>query len=292
MNNPDKTKQIVIISGKGGTGKTTLAAALTDLAENQTIADCDVDAADLHILLKPEITDTQPYSGGKKAFIVRERCTECGICEDYCRFDAIHDLWIDPIACEGCGFCVKICPERAINFNQAITGSYRQGIFDHSDFFGARLQPGEGSSGKLVSQVKQQAQKQAETVQRKWFFIDGPPGIGCPVNASVTGADLILAVTEPAVSGLHDLQRVIHLALSFNISVAVVINKHDLNFEITRKIEHHAAQNRFPVIGYIPFDEQVVTALMQEQTITKYPDCPAAREIEKIWANIQELLID
>jgi MinD superfamily P-loop ATPase len=285
----NKTKQIVIISGKGGTGKTTLAAALTDLAENQVVADCDVDAADLHILLKPEIISKTPYSGGKKAFIHQDLCTKCGLCEAYCRFNAINDFQVDTIACEGCGLCFRLCPEQAIDFENASTGIYQEGIFDHSHFFGARLQPGEGSSGKLVSQVKSQAQKEAESSHRDWYFVDGPPGIGCPVNSSLTGADLAIVVTEPTVSGLHDLQRVILLAGRFKIPIMVVINKCDINSEIAREIEQHATHNNCQVIGHIPFDEAVVQALMQEQTVIHYSNSAAAQEIKSIGNQIMHM---
>ncbi|MEJ2635749.1 MAG: ATP-binding protein [Calditrichia bacterium] len=294
MNNLKQTtwsKQIVIISGKGGTGKTTLAAALADLAENRLVADCDVDAADLHILLKPEITDVNPFTGAKKAYINQALCSECGLCEEYCRFDAIENFKVDTIACEGCGFCVRICPEKAIDFNEHVSGFYQKGAFDDSDFFGAYLQPGEGNSGKLVSQVKKSALNQVKTKQREWYIIDGPPGIGCPVNASLNGADLILVVTEPTVSGVHDLQRVIQVALQFKIPVAIVINKCDLNPQIAREITQYAAQNQFPVFGKIPFDEQVVRALMHGHLITRYPDSLACKEIRNIWSNIERYFI-
>lgn len=280
-------KQIVIVSGKGGTGKTTITAALAVLSQNTVVADCDVDAANLDILLKPTIEKTEPYIGGKKAEIDSVRCTKCSLCEEYCRFDAIHNFSVDPIACEGCGFCVRICPEGAIEFREAISGKYFAGAFNSSPFFSAKLQPGEGNSGKLVSEVKKQADNIMQTASWEWYYGDGPPGIGCPVNASMTGADLVLVVTEPTVSGLHDLERLVQLTKRFQISTAVVINKFDLNSEMTIKIESFALRNGLPLMGKIPFDETVVWSLMKEKNIIDFPDSPAANAILSIWQSVQ-----
>ncbi|HFE63504.1 hypothetical protein B1H10_05160 [candidate division KSB1 bacterium 4484_188] len=283
-------KQVVIISGKGGTGKTTLTAAFIALSENKLVADCDVDAADLHILLNPVIHQSHVFIGGKKAKIDPQRCTECGLCETYCRFDAIHNFVVDPIACEGCGFCVRLCPDDAIDFKVAPSGNYYESVFGDSEFFHAKLIPGEGNSGKLVSQVKKQAEKTMRNNNREWYFVDGPPGIGCPVNASLTEADFVVAVTEPTISGLHDLERLIKLIERFKIPTGVVINKHDLNQEMTQRIERYAIKSGLTVLGTIPFDEQVVKSLLQKKIITEFPDSIAAREIKTIWTSIQLLL--
>ena len=290
MTKNDEHKQIVIVSGKGGTGKTTITAAFTALADGQVIADCDVDAADLHILLKPEITQTLPYAGGKKARINIDLCSQCGICVEYCRFEAIENFIINPVKCEGCGFCVKLCPNNAIEFEDAIAGFYFDGKAGSDPFLSARLNPGEGNSGKLVSRVKQQAKKALQDNWKKWMFVDGPPGIGCPVNASLSGADFILIVTEPTVSGLHDLRRIIKLIQRFDIPAGIIINKFDLNKEMSNKIQCLARNERLPVLGQIPFDETVIESLMNEEIITHYSKSPAGKIIIEAWQKIQNLL--
>ena len=286
----DAHKQIVIVSGKGGTGKTTITAAFAALADSQVIADCDVDAADLHILLKPEITQTHPYTGSKKARINIDLCSQCGICEEYCRFDAIKNFIIDSVKCEGCGFCVKLCPDNAIEFEDTIAGFYFKGKVGPHPFLSARLNPGEGNSGKLVSQVKQQAQKVLQQSWKKWMIVDGPPGIGCPVNASLSGADFILIVTEPTVSGLHDLRRIVKLIQRFDVSAGIIINKFDLNKEISNKIQCLARNEKLPVLGQIPFDETVIESLMKEEIITHYPNSSAGKIIIEAWQKIGKLL--
>lgn len=313
---------IAVASGKGGTGKTTIAINLVLSVRNAVFLDCDVEEPNGHLFLNPDVEQEETvgrlipevdyeccdFCGEcarvceyhaitvlpDQVLLFEEMCHSCGGCAYLCPQYAIREvekpmgiLGEGKVYPERCGFCVKICPEQAIDFKEVISGIYRQGRFDHSDFYGAKLWPEEGTSGKLVSQVKQQAQKQAKTRQREWFFVDGPPGIGCPVNASLTGADLIVAVTEPTVSGYHDLQRVIHLALRIKIPIAVVINKYDLNSEIAQRIKQHATQNNYPVIGQIPFDKQVVLSLMQKKTMTQYPGSPAACEIKNIWSKIK-----
>ena len=286
----DAHKQIVIVSGKGGTGKTTITAAFAALADSQVIADCDVDAADLHILLKPEITQTHPYTGSKKARINIDLCSQCEICEEYCRFDAIKNFIIDSVKCEGCGFCVKLCPDNAIEFEDTIAGFYFKGKVGPHPFLSARLNPGEGNSGKLVSQVKQQAQKVLQQSWKKWMIVDGPPGIGCPVNASLSGADFILIITEPTVSGLHDLRRIVKLIQRFDVSAGIIINKFDLNKEISNKIQCLARNEKLPVLGQIPFDETVIESLMKEEIITHYPNSSAGKIIIEAWQKIGKLL--
>lgn len=283
-------QQIVILSGKGGTGKTTLAAALSVLFRKRVIADTDVDAADLHILLKPQLAESYPYLSGKKALIDAGHCTECGLCQEYCRFEAIQNYQVDPLACEGCGFCVQVCPENAIDLQETVSGHYHSGWIDGGILVDAVLQPGEGNSGKLVSQVKKQAVELAKSTAAEWLIVDGPPGIGCPVNASVTGADLVVIVTEPTISGLHDLERLVELLQRFHLSAGLVINKADLNQTICSQIKSYAENNQIAILGQIPFDETVVNALLEEKIITDFLDSPASREIKQIFKNISSLM--
>ncbi len=281
-------KQLVILSGKGGTGKTTIAAAFSKLAQNSVIADCDVDAADLFILLKPEIKDEVKFYGGKKASINKDICNQCGICNNFCRFDAIKNFKVDELLCEGCGFCQKICPQNAIDFQPVISGSYFNCKVDTSkNFLFARLMPGEGNSGKLVTELKKNSAEYFLQNGKEWFIVDGPPGIGCPVNASITAADLILLITEPTLSGLHDLERIIKLIKLFNISVRVVVNKFDINEEMTSKIEDYLKAEKIELAGKIPFDETVVRSLQQEKSIVEFPASKASIEITTIWNSLQ-----
>lgn len=282
------SKQVVILSGKGGTGKTTVTAALTALSRKCIVADCDVDAADLDILLKPIIEQGEIYIGGKKAEINLSQCTKCGLCEKYCRFNAIHNFVVDQINCEGCGLCVLLCSEEAIEFKETISGKYYSGSFNSSPFFSAKLSPGEGNSGKLVSEVKKRAGENIQNTILDWYFVDGPPGIGCPVNASLTGADLVIAVTEPTISGIYDLDRLLQLTERFKIDTALVINKYDINPKLTQRIESFSRLNHIKLLGKIPFDETVTMSLMQEKIITDFPDSQATRAISNIWESIQE----
>jgi MinD superfamily P-loop ATPase len=287
MENERTKKQLVILSGKGGTGKTTLAAAFSRLAENSVITDCDVDAADLFILLKPEIKEEMKFYGGKKPAINKDVCTQCGLCEQVCRFDAIKEFVIDDILCEGCGFCFRVCPANAIEFNKVISGNYYDGrIANNAEFLYAKLMPGEGNSGKLVTELKKKASDYFVQNKKDWFIVDGPPGIGCPVNASLSGADSVVLITEPTLSGLHDLKRIIKLIQSFKIQVSVVINKYDLNEEIVKEIETFLKAENISLIGKISFDEKVVFALQQEKSILDFPESKAAKEIITLWESL------
>jgi MinD superfamily P-loop ATPase len=282
--------QLLVISGKGGTGKTTLTAALTHLSRHAVVADCDVDAADLHLLIKPELYQSYEYFGGQKAVIDRDKCTKCDLCSDYCRFNAIDHFRINHLACEGCGFCYRICPDNAIEMHANISGYYNLARCKTGDFIFARLKPGEGNSGKLVSKVKNHAQKISDRKSIRWLFIDGPPGIGCPVNASLSGANIVLVITEPTVSGLHDLKRVIKLIMRFNIPAAVVINKYDLNRNMTDWIEKFAKKIHLLFVARIPFDDAVENALMAGKTVMEYAQSPAAMAISGIWHKINKLM--
>jgi len=284
----NKLKQLVIISGKGGTGKTILTASFAALAENKVMADCDVDAADLHLLLKPEIKERHLFRSGVTAVINKELCVECGKCIEVCRFDAISDDYmIDPVSCEGCAFCSYACPAGAIKMEENTSGEW----FISSTRFGpmvhAKLGIAEENSGKLVSLVRQKAKEIAEGKNLEWVIVDGSPGIGCPVIASLSGVDCALVVTEPTISGLHDADRVIRVAKHFSVQVKLVINKFDLNLEMTKKIEKYCKTEKIDLAGKIPFDESVVKAMVEGKTVIEFADGKAKKEIIKIWNTFQ-----
>ena len=283
-------KQITVISGKGGTGKTTITAALSYLAEKAVLADCDVDAADLHILLDPAVQRTEEFSGGKTAVIQKSLCTQCGACRELCRFGAIRGLEIDPVSCEGCGVCAALCPEKAITMVNKLSGHWFVSDTRNGPMVHARLGIAEDNSGKLVSQVRQEARRVAEEKSLAYVIIDGPPGIGCPVIASITGVDLVLVVTEPTLSGLHDLKRVLETAGHFNIPAAVCINKFDINPENTRVIEGFCARQEVCVVGKIPYARSVVAALMQKNTVFEHPCGEVSAEIARMWDTLTAMV--
>jgi MinD superfamily P-loop ATPase len=262
-------KQIVILSGKGGTGKTTFSGAFASLINKKIVIDCDVDAANLHLILKPKIINRYDFSGGKKALIDNFNCQQCGLCESICRFDAIHNYEIDQLSCEGCGFCFRICPYNAIKFGSSQSGHLFECVLeDESKFYYAKLFPGEGNSGKLVSEIKRKALENISG-EIKWVIVDGPPGIGCPVNASIAGADYVVIVTEPTVSGIHDLKRLLQLLNTFKIKAGVIINKNDLNKSISDQIYEYAEIHNIPVIGTIPYNTDFVKALINGANIVE-----------------------
>jgi MinD superfamily P-loop ATPase len=281
-------KQLTVLSGKGGTGKTTLTASVAVLAKKAILADCDVDAPDLHILLHPEIMRTQEFRGSKLAIINDAKCTECGLCREKCRFDAItEDIKVDPIACEGCGVCTVVCPVKAITLTERISGHAYISKTKYGFMAHAMLSPGETNSGKLVTLVRQNAKMLAEKENSDLVIIDGSPGIGCPVIASVTGADIGLVVTEPTMSGIHDLKRVLQLLKHFNVRPFVCINMYDVNRDNTEKILSFCKENSIEIAGRIPFNHQVTEAMVNERTIIEYsPESNVAKEIESIWKKI------
>jgi len=261
-------KQIVIISGKGGTGKTVIAGAFAALAKNKVLADCDVDAADLHLLLQPDIKERHVFKSGVTAFINKELCTQCGRCIELCRFNAIRkDFIVDPVACEGCAFCSFACPAKAIEMRENTSGEWFVSRTRFGDMVHAALGIAEENSGKLVALVRQKAKEIAENKNYTRVIIDGSPGIGCPVIASITGVDCALIVTEPTLSGLHDADRVIGVSRHFGIPAKLVVNKYDLNVEMTNKIEEYCTDKNIELIGKIPFDKSVVEAMVQGKTI-------------------------
>jgi len=284
-------KQLTIISGKGGTGKTTLAAAFASIAENAVMADCDVDAADLHLILDPKINKTFDFSGMKIAIKNSELCTECGECLANCRFGAIDEnLKIIEQRCEGCGVCEFICPEDAIKLldrqsGQAYNSTTRFGPMAH-----AVLNTAEEASGKLVSLVRNNAKEMAENGSKDLIIIDGPPGIGCPVIAAITGVDLVLIITEPTISGSHDLKRILGVADHFQIPCAVCINKCDINSDQSKSIQKYCKVNDIPVVGLIPYDEDFTRAMIQEQTIIEFSDNGLSYALQCIWEKILSLM--
>jgi len=285
-------KELIVISGKGGTGKTSLLGAFASLAENKVLCDADVDAADLYLILEPEIKDRQDFQEGHKAVIDKDRCTECGKCRELCRFHAISpEFEVNPIDCEGCGVCVYFCPVDAIDFpiktcGELFISDTRVGPMVH-----ARLGIAEDNSGKLVTLARQQARKLAKEKGLNLILTDGPPGVACPVIASITGADGVLIVTEPTLSGHHDMDRVVELANHFEIPAAVCINKYDLNRDMTETIEEYARDKGLPVVGRIPFDPSFTEAMVQKQTIMEYDaSCSAAQAVQGIWERLRSTL--
>jgi len=283
-------KQLTIISGKGGTGKTTVTAAFAHLAEHAVIADCDVDAADLHLILTPDIIRQEPFYGGQLPSIDYERCTRCGLCEQQCRFGAIQSAKVDPVSCEGCGVCAYVCPEKAISMKERLSGNWflsetREGPMVH-----ARLGIAAENSGKLVSIVRQQAKELAEKEKKNLVIIDGPPGIGCPVIASIGGVNLVLIVTEPTLSGIHDFKRILEVANHFNIPAMVCVNKCDINAENTRAIEGYCEEKGIAIAGNIPYAPEVTKAMLNGLSVVEYPCAEVTSEVKRIWRKVEERL--
>ena len=281
-------KELVVISGKGGTGKTSLMAALSSLAENKVLCDADVDAADLHLILDPEVIHRSDFKSGKTAVINNDLCTECGLCREMCRWDAIGAAYeVNAIDCEGCGVCVHFCPEAAIEFPENTCGEWFVSSTRYGPMVHARLGIAEENSGKLVARVRQEARKLAADRHHALILTDGPPGVGCPVIASIGGATAVLIVTEPTVSGQHDMERVAQLASHFKIPAMVCVNKFDLNSGLTREIEKYAAEKNIACLGRIPFDPIFTKAMIKAQTIFEYK---TGSEAEKAVANIWQRL--
>lgn len=280
-------KQILVISGKGGTGKTILTGAFAALVENKVMVDCDVDAADLHLLLSPAIKEKNIFRSGKTALIDKNKCVQCGKCIELCRYNAIsNDFIVDPIACEGCSFCSHICPAEAIEMQENESGEWYISDTRFGPLVHARLGIAEENSGKLVSLVRKQAKELAEKQKCDYVIIDGPPGIGCPVIASLSGIDCALVVTEPTLSGLHDAKRVIEVAQHFKVPVKLVVNKWDLNSNMTEQIEEYCGQNSISVAGRIPFDKTIVEAMVEGKTVVEYSNGGLKEIIEDIWKQL------
>ena len=285
-------KQLTVLSGKGGTGKTTITASFAVLAKNTVVADCDVNAPDLHMLLHPEIIKTQEFKGSKLAVIDKAKCVECGLCREKCRFDAItDDMKVDPIACEGCGVCTIVCPVDAITLTERISGHAYISKTKYGFMVHAMLSPGESNSGKLVTLVRQNARILTEKENSDLVIIDGPPGIGCPVIASVTGIDAGLVVTEPTMSGIHDLERALQLLKHFNVQPFVCVNMYDINKDNAENIVGFCEENGIKVAGKITFNPIVTEAMVNGKPIVEYaPGSAVTKEIEQIWKNLVSAL--
>jgi MinD superfamily P-loop ATPase len=281
-------REIVVVSGKGGTGKTSITAAFAQLAKNSVLCDADVDAADLHLLMKPAVKQRTDFTGGSLAVIDQSRCTECGRCRELCRFDAISPNYeVDGLACEGCGVCVDLCPEQVIDFPVQKCGEWFISDTRFGPMVHARLGIAEENSGKLVSLVRQESRKLAEDKALDLMITDGPPGIGCPVIAAIGGATVLVIVVEPTVSGLHDMSRVVDLAAHFKVPGMVCVNKYDLNPEMTEEIEELAKKRNMTLLGRIPFDPLFTRAMIAEQNIIEYRNSSeAAGVIRKVWQRI------
>lgn len=280
-------KQIVFISGKGGTGKSTLVSSLSILVQDKMLADCDVDAPNLGILLKGEVLKKDNYFGAKEAIIDSKACIKCGLCRETCRFDAISEEFeIIPMKCEGCGACVLVCPQEAIKLEKVKTGETFVSDTPRGTFSHAQLDIGAEGSGKLVTEVRKNIYNYKKN--EEWVLVDGSPGIGCVVIASITGTDAVVAVSEPTKSGKSDLERVLGVAKHFEIPAFVCINKYDLNPEVTSEIEDFCESNGYPVIGKIPFEPSIVKALQEFKTPVEAGNKAVTNEIMSIWLRLND----
>ena len=277
-------KELVVISGKGGTGKTVITASFAALAKNKVMADWDVYAADLHLLLQPQVKESHQFRSGKTAVLDMRACNQCGKCIVACRFDAISPGFrVDPLSCEGCGVCNHICEQKAIKMEENLAGEWFISETQYGPMVHAKLGIAEENSGKLVTLVRNQAKLLAEKHKYNLVIIDGPPGIGCPVIASIAGATAVLVVTEPTMSGLHDLDRVAKLANHFKMPILVCINKYDLNTEMADRIKQYCLQNGYKLIGKIPFDTVVVESLVNKKPVVEYSNNGVSEAIKNIW---------
>jgi MinD superfamily P-loop ATPase len=283
-------KEVIILSGKGGTGKTSIVGSFAAVAKNKVMADCDVDAADLHLLLNPSIKEKNEFRSGQVAVIDKDKCIECGLCQELCRFNAIKDYTVDPISCEGCGFCSHICPVEAISMKECKAGDWFVSDTKHGPLVHARLGIAQENSGKLVALVRQQAKELAEKKGFDYIISDGPPGIGCPVISSLSGVSLALIVTEPTLSGIHDMERVLAVCKHFGVLAMVCINKYDLNDKNTIAIHDYCRENGVEVAAMIPFDNIVTEAMVKGLSVVEHSDGRVAREIKSLWQHIDRKL--
>ena len=282
--------QVAIVSGKGGTGKTSIIASLAALARGKAVfADCDVDAPDLHLILQPEILERREFYGIKRAFIDKEKCIQCGICQDSCRFGAIADFEVETPLCEGCGVCQLVCPEDAVDMRDVQAGEAYISQTRFGPMVHAELYPGEEASGKLVAMVREMARDLAAEKNLDLILIDGSPGIGCPVIASLTGVDLALVVTEPTVTGEHDLVRLLDVADHFGIKTTVCINKYDLNPEAARKIEELCGKRGVKIAGRLPYHTSVVEAMVAGQAVVERGG-PVAQAMAEMYKRLEEMI--
>lgn len=287
-------REVVVISGKGGTGKTSLTAAFAHLAENAILCDLDVDAPDLHILLDPRVEHEEAFISGHEAVIDPARCTGCGVCLDMCQFGAVFEngevCRIDPFGCEGCKVCVAFCPEEAIEFPNRHCGQWYRSQTRFGPMVHARLFPGQENSGRLVSLLKKEARSLAAQTGADLILCDGSPGIGCPVISSLSQAHLAVIVTEPTVSGLHDLERVAALCDHFRVKVAVIVNKYDLNAEHTQSIETFCRDKSYTLAARLPHDMAMPKAMVQRLAVTEAEDSEFSRQVREAWESITKIL--
>ncbi len=290
----ESIKEIVVVSGKGGTGKTSITGALSFMFQNKVIADCDVDAANMHIILDlDEVLQTKEFTGGKKAKIDPSRCTKCGVCKDVCHYNAISENFvIDTFSCEGCGACHFLCPAQAVDFSPRLAGyCYICTVSGAGRFVFAELLPGEENSGKLVAMVRSEARAEAEKTGKELVFIDGPPGIGCPVISSITGTKLAIIVTEPTPTGIHDLKRIVGLVRHFQTRAALVVNKSDINGQYLQEMKRYCQENDILYLGEIPYENLITEAQKEGKTILDFaPQCEASAAIRGIHTKLQSIL--
>ena len=287
-------KELVVLSGKGGTGKTSLVAAFAALADRKVLADCDVDAADLHLILSPRTVQVQEFQGRRRAHILADRCAGCGVCAVHCRFGAISldgpgngaiakTCRVEPLTCEGCGVCAYVCPAQAVEFGTGRDGEWYVSETRHGPLVHARLDPGGENSGKLVTLVRERAHALAEERDLDLLLVDGSPGIGCPVIASIAGTNMVLGVAEPTLSGQHDLERLAGLTAHFRIPMAVCINKVDLNPGVASAIERWCQARGIRIVGRIPYDCRFSEAQMQRKSVVEFTDGPTAQALRDVW---------
>jgi MinD superfamily P-loop ATPase len=276
-------KELLIISGKGGTGKTSIAGSFAALAAPVVLVDCDVDAANLHLLLNPEIKEEHEFFGLPKATIDKDKCTGCNLCQELCHFDAISEGMVNPFLCEGCAFCFYICPEQAISLRDNVCGHWFISNTRYGPMVHAKLGIAEDNSGKLVAEVRKNAREAAKEKNLEIIITDGPPGIGCPVISSLSGIDLALIVTEPTLSGIHDLKRVVGLCKHFGVKTAVCINKYDLDEKNTRTIEEYCAEEDIQVVGKISFDPSVTKAMLNGRPVIELAQLNVSQQINAMY---------
>ena len=282
--------EILFISGKGGTGKTSITAAMVHLADNPVICDLDVDAPDLHLILRPELIQQTEFYSGNEAIIDPDKCSACGTCHEMCKYDAVYEAdgvyAINPLNCEGCKVCVHFCPEQAIDFPERHCGAWyisrtRMGTMVHAQLF-----PGQENSGRLVALLRQQARELAEAENKQMIISDGPPGIGCPVISSLSGTDYVVAVTEPTPSGLHDLERVLELCGHFKVPAGIIINKCDLSEQTSRRIEELTLSPDLDLLAKLPFSREVTEAMLQAKAVNELGSSPLDEELKRAWSKI------
>jgi MinD superfamily P-loop ATPase len=285
-----KPKQLTVVSGKGGTGKTTCLASFVALAQDKVLADCDVDAANLYLLTHPETTDQGEFYGAKIAVRDEEECVKCGACEQACRFDAITIDEVDVLACEGCGLCTFVCPQDALRLEAVVCGRWYTGETKYGPMAHARLLPAAESSGRLVTLVRQKAEDLAFHHELPLILIDGPPGLGCTTTAALADVDMALVVTEPTLSGMHDMARQVDMIGHFGIPAAAIINKWDINAENTQALREYCEREQLPVLAEIPYDTTVTDALADETPLVEHNDGPASQAIRGAWDQVAQML--